>query len=352
MKIGLFYIRRDRTMSNNFYMPAEWEQHERTLMEWPVKSAMVFPKNHQVVIQGYADVANAIVEFEPVTLLVNKDTYEEAKKLCNSKVELLLIEHNDAWCRDNGPTFVWNQEKERKGIDWIFNAWGERFHPYDLDQKVASDILGHFQIETIKADFVLEGGSIHVDGEGTLLTTKECLLNENRNPSLSQEELELKLKNYLGISQIIWLNRGLSGDETDGHVDNVACFAKPGVIVIQACHDSKNSNYEFSQENLEILRNSRDAKGRKLEIIELPQPPERMYEGVPLTLSYLNYYLVNGGLILPVFGGDASECDKKAVQILQEVYPDRKIVTVDGMALITEGGNVHCITQQMPKGSK
>jgi agmatine deiminase len=335
----------------NYQMPGEWEIHERTIMEWPVKDALVFPENYQEVAKSYAEVANAIAEFEPVTLLVHEHTFEEAKHVCNKNVELLILPHNDAWCRDNGPTFVWNKEKELAGIDWMFNAWGERFKPYDLDNQVAAKILKKLNIPYVSADFVLEGGSIHVDGEGTLLTTKECLLNSNRNPLLSQTDIEARLINYLGIQTVIWLNRGLFGDETDGHVDNVACFVKPGVVLIQACHDPSNPNYDYSQENLNILKEAKDAKGRSLQIVELPQPPRRYYEGVELTLSYLNYYLVNGGLILPIFGKDAANCDQEVIRILTELYPERKIVTVDGMGLIKEGGNVHCITQQMPKGN-
>lgn len=332
-------------------MPAEWEKHERTFIEWPVKESLVWPDNHEEVIKGYANVINAIAEFEKVILLVNEDTYEEAKSRCKENVEFLTIPHNDAWCRDNGPTFVWDECKNLAAINWNFNAWGERFTPYDLDNQVASKIIDHVKVKGFDADIVLEGGSIHVDGEGTLLTTKECLLNKNRNPNLSMAQIEEQLKSYLGIKKIIWLNQGLYGDETDGHVDNVACFAKPGVVLLQTCKDSLDPNYKISEENLEILRNATDARGRKITIIEIPQPPARYYKEVRLTLSYLNFYIVNQGIILPIFGQEAKETDKLAIEILSKVFPDRKIVTVDGMSLIKEGGNVHCITQQMPAGN-
>lgn len=334
----------------NYFMPAEWEQHERTLMEWPVKDSLVWPENYEEVCKGYAEVANAIVEFEPLTLIVNDDTLEEAKALCSNKVEFLVIGHNDAWCRDNGPTFLWNKEKKLSAVNWKFNAWGERFIPYDLDNEVAPKVLEHYQVPYLNAPIVLEGGSIHVDGEGTLLTTEECLLNKNRNPHLSKEEIEEEVKRHINVSKTIWLRQGLVGDETDGHIDNVACFAKPGVIIIQTCHDPEDPNYERTQENLKILHKTADACGRTLEIIEIPGPPIRYYNDIRLTLSYLNFYFVNQGIILPVFGEDAKEADQKAEEILQKVFPDRKIVTVDGMALIKEGGNVHCITQQMPAG--
>lgn len=337
--------------NKNYCMPAEWETHERTFIEWPVKESLVWPDNHEEVIKGYANVINAIADFEKVTLLVNEDTYEEAKSRCKENVELLTIPHNDAWCRDNGPTFIWDKCKNLAAMNWNFNAWGERFTPYDLDNQVAREIIDHVKVKGFDADIVLEGGSIHVDGEGTLLTTKECLLNKNRNPNLSMAQIEEQLKYYLGIKKIIWLNQGLYGDETDGHVDNVACFAKPGVILLQTCKDPKDPNYKISEENLEILRNAADANGRKITIIEMPQPPARYYKEVRLTLSYLNFYMVNQGIILPIFGEDAKESDQLAKEILNEVFPSRKIVTVDGMSLIKEGGNVHCITQQMPAGN-
>ncbi|MDF2942481.1 MAG: aguA [Herbinix sp.] len=336
---------------NNYVMPAEWEEHERTLMEWPVKASLVWPVNYKEVCQGYANVAKAIAEFETVTMIVNEDTAQEAKVLCGDQVELLLIPHNDAWCRDNGPTFLSNKEKQRSAVNWKFNAWGEKYLPYDLDNEVAPKVLEHFHIPFLNAPIVLEGGSIHVDGEGTLLTTQECLLNKNRNPHLTKTEIEDEVKQHINVSKIIWLKQGLFGDETDGHIDNVACFAKPGVILIQTCYDPEDPNYEITKDNLDILRNSVDANGRRIEIVEIPQPPVCYYNDERLTLSYLNFYFVNHGIILPVFGGAAAKTDKKAEEILQKVFPDRKIVAVDGMPLIKEGGNIHCITQQMPAGT-
>ncbi|MNZ81985.1 Agmatine deiminase [compost metagenome] len=194
----------------------------------------------------------------------------------------------------------------------------------------------------------MEGGSIHTDGEGTLITTEECLLNTNRNPELKREDIEEYVRNYTGTETIIWLKRGLSGDETDGHVDNIACFAAPGKVIIQVCEDPQDENFEITQENLRILENAIDAKGRKLEIIKIQQPPRVDHDGSRLTLSYLNFYFVNGGIILPVFGGTAVETDKLAEEVLAGLFPERKIRTVNGMAVITEGGNVHCTTQQMP----
>ncbi len=335
-------------INTDFFMPPEWVPHERTLMEWPVQSSMIWPDNYNEVCLGYAETAKAIARFEKVTMIVGEDTADQAQQLCGEHVEYLTIPHNDAWCRDNGPTFLISQDGRRAAVRWRFNAWGEKYLPYDLDGAVAPKVLEHFKVPFSEPPLVLEGGSIHTDGAGTLLTTKECLLNKNRNPHLSQAQIEDLLRRTLGVSAFIWLSRGLYGDETDGHVDNIACFAAPGVILLQACHDPDDPNFEITRESLGILAHARDAAGRTPKIIELPQPPARFYREVRLTLSYLNFYTVNGGIILPVFGGDAAETDAQALDILRRAFPGRSIVTVDGMPLIKEGGNVHCITQQMP----
>ncbi|MDO3412172.1 agmatine deiminase family protein [Saccharibacillus sp. CPCC 101409] len=335
----------------HYKMPAEWEKHERTLLSWPVQSSMVYPDNYKEVCGGYAELVKAIAEFEPVTLLVNPEDEESLRPIfAGHPVELLPIPHNDAWLRDNGPTIVVNGQGERAGINWGFNAWGGKYSPWDLDDAVAPAVLKHLNLRQFDAPLVLEGGSIHVDGEGTLLTTEECLLNENRNPSLSREEIEEHVKNFTNVDKIIWLNRGLAGDETDGHVDNAACFAAPGKVIIQVCDDPADDNYAITQENLRILEEAADAQGRKLEIIPIQQPPHAQYEDSRLTLSYLNFYFVNGGIILPIFGGEAAETDRLAEESLQRVFPDRRIRTIDGMAVIREGGNVHCTTQQIPSG--
>ncbi len=333
----------------NYTMPPEWGKHERTFISWPVQDSMCFPDNHESVCQGYAEIITAIAEFEPITVVVNPDELEQVERLVSGpNITLLPIEHSDAWLRDNGPTFVVNDEGALAGVNWSFNAWGGKYSPWDLDDKVAPQILEHLQVTRFDAPLVMEGGSIHTDGEGTLITTEECLLNTNRNPDLGRGDIEDYVRKYTGTESIIWLKRGLSGDETDGHVDNIACFAAPGKVIIQVCEDPQDENYEITQENLRILENARDAKGRELEIIKIQQPPRVDHDGSRLTLSYLNFYFVNGGIILPVFGGTAAETDKLAEEVLAGLFPERRIRTVNGMAVITEGGNVHCTTQQMP----
>ena len=332
----------------NYRMPPEWMMHERTFVAWPVADSMCYRENYESTCRGYAEIIKGIAEFEPVTVLINEGDREKAARLISHKnAELLVLEHNDAWIRDNGPTFIINSEGQIGGVDWQFNAWGEKYPEWELDNQVSSEILKQFSIPMFKAPLVMEGGSIHVDGEGTLLTTEECLLNPNRNPDLTREEIEQYLKAYLNVQRVIWLKKGLSGDETDGHVDNMACFAAPGKVIMQVCRDQDDENYEITRQNIEILNHSRDARGRKLEIIPIEQPPRVFYQGKRLTLSYLNFYFVNGGIVLPVFGEETT--DQKAIQTLQTLFPARLIRPVDGMAIVREGGNVHCITQQMPR---
>jgi len=334
----------------HYRMPAEWDTHERTFMSWPVQASMVYPEDHEAVCSGYAQVVKAIAEFEPVTVLVNPGDLERVRSYFGEpNIDFAEIPHNDAWLRDNGPTFVVGEDGELAGVNWRFNAWGGKYSPWDLDDEVAPQVLDRVGVRRFDAPLVMEGGSIHVDGEGTLLTTEECLLNPNRNPELSRAQIEEYVKQYVNVDTIIWLRKGLCGDETDGHVDNVACFAAPGKIILQVCDDPEDDNYAASQENLRILSEATDAKGRSFEVIRIPQPPLLMHEESRLTLSYLNFYFVNGGIVLPVFGGAAEETDREAARILQETFPDRRIRTVDGMAIIKEGGNVHCTTQQMPQ---
>lgn len=329
-----------------FKMPPEWAGHQRTFMEWPVKEAE-WPEPFEAVLPAFAAVVKAIARFEPVTVLANPHLTQEAARFCGPNIQILPMEHNDSWMRDNGPTFLINKLGELAGVNWIFSAWGGKF-PFKLDNLVAPKLLEYYQMPCFNAPLVMEGGSFHVDGEGALLTTAECLLNSNRNPHLKLEEIEAYLKKYLNITKTIWLNHGWIGDDTDGHVDNIACFAKPGIIITQVCNDPGDPNYEISQENLEILKTATDAKGRSFKIIEIEQPPAAYYAGLRLTLSYLNFYFVNAGIILPIFGNEAS--DRAAFAILKKIFPERKIVTIDGLTIARGGGNVHCLTQQMPAG--
>ena len=330
----------------SFTMPPEWAPHSRTLMAWPVKEAL-WPEPFADILPAYAAIVKTVARFEPVTLVVKPELLDQAGSFCGSNIELLALEHNDSWMRDNGPTIIRNDYGELAGINWIFNAWGGKF-PCGLDNQVASRVLSHLKISCLDLPLVMEGGSIHVDGVGTLLTTEECLLNPNRNRKLTREEIEAALRRYLNVTKIIWLKRGWDGDDTDGHVDNVACFARPGVILTQVCLDPDDPNYAITQENLAILRSTTDAQGRHFEVITVNQPPAQFYQEVRLTLSYINFYFVNGGIVMPVFGGSAAATDARALTILKQVFPEREIATVEGVTIARGGGNVHCLTQQVP----
>lgn len=332
-----------------YKMPPEWEKHQRSFVSWPVKESVCYPENYETICEGYREIIEAIACYEPVSVIINKEDEAVCRKLfTNPNITVLPITHNDAWIRDNGPTFVRDSLGKLAGINWIFNAWGEKYPKWEEDNLVASQILDHYKVNCINVPIIMEGGSFHTDGDGTLLTTEECLLNQNRNKTLTKKEIEESLQKYLGIKKVIWLKQGLSGDETDGHVDNVACFARPGEIIMQVCDDRGDENYEITKINLDIINKETDAMGRKIKVIPIKQPPKREYDSNRLTLSYLNFYFVNGGIVLPVFGDDAKETDIMAEEVLKKVFPDRKITKTDGMKVVTEGGNVHCTTQQMP----
>lgn len=328
--------------------PAEWEPHSRTLISWPVADALVWPENLDDVRAGYAAVVRAVGEFEPVLLLVNSGDLPLARDLCGSGVEYVEIPHDDAWLRDNGPTFVREPSGALRGVSWRFNAWGGKW-PHQRDAQAAAAICEYLRIPCQGADIVLEGGSIHGDGQGTVLTTAQCLLHPTRNPGLQGEDLETALARHIGARRVIWLPDGLEGDHTDGHVDNVACFAAPGVVLMQTCDDPGDANSVGTRRNRAALADARDAAGRRPQVAEIVQPPRREHHGDRLALSYLNFYLVNGGVIAPVFGGDAAGRDDAALGTLREMFPGRRVIPVDGMPLVREGGNVHCITQQVPQ---
>ncbi|TCL70053.1 agmatine deiminase [Hydrogenispora ethanolica] len=331
----------------NFRMPAEWTRHACTFMEWPVNQS-IWPEHIELARRAYAAAAKAIAVFEPVFMLARPEELDRAAQYCGPTVRPLAIPHDDSWMRDNGPTFVVDDRNRLAGINWRFNAWGGKTGAWDDDDRVAPTLLQRLGIPCFNAPMVLEGGSIHVDGEGTLLVTAECLLNRNRNPHLTKAEIAALLGKYLNIQKVIWLKRGLAGDETDGHVDNVACFARPGAVLIQSCDDPADPNFAIYRENRRILAAETDARGRNLTVIPIGQPPPTYSQSKRLPMSYINFYLVNGGLIFPVFGGPCRESDEQARLTLEQAFPGRKVVGVDGMTIIKGGGNIHCITQQMP----
>ena len=320
-------------------MPAEWAPHERTIMCWPARETM-WQEHFAAAEAAHAEVANAVAAFEPVLMAADPKYAAQARRLCAGDVEVVEIPIDDSWARDSGPIFV-TGDGERAGVQFGFNAWGEKFTPYDDDAVFATRVLETLGEERRDAThFILEGGSIAVDGAGTLITTEQCLFEPHRNPRLSREEIEAELRTHLGAERVIWLGRGLvEDDDTDGHVDNICAFVAPGKVVLQTVTDEANPNYEHCQENLRRLCDA------GLQVVELPWLPYVEGEQPAVVVPYVNYYVCNGGLIVPTRG---EETDAEALALLASLYPGREAVAVAGETLALGGGGVHCITQQVP----
>ena len=355
--------------ADGFRMPAEFEPHTQTWMLWPERRDN-WRLGAKPAQRAWVQVATAISEFEPVTVGANHDQYENARYMLPSGVRVVELPSNDAWIRDCGPTFVVNDEGEVRLVDWEFNAWGGLYDglyfPWDKDQMVPRKIAELERVGRYRAPLVLEGGSFHVDGEGTVITTEECLLSRGRNPQLSRDEIEAHLRDYLNVDKVIWLPHGIDPDETNGHVDDVACFVAPGAVLAGVTDDESDWRFEPLQENLQVLTETTDARGRRLRVQTLPMPaitaftaeeasgvdsaegsiPRRA--GDKTAASYLNFLIVNGGVIMPIFDDPN---DIVAGARLAAVFPDRRVVTVPGREILLGGGNVHCITQQQPAGS-
>lgn len=353
---------------DGYRMPAEFEPHDGCWMIWPERSDN-WRYGAKPAQKAFAEVAKAIAEFEPVTMVVNRGQYDTARHMLPDYIRVVEMATDDSWMRDVGPTFVKNDETgEVRGIDWTFNSWGGLvdglYFPWDNDDHVAQKVCDIEGIDRYRLNnFVLEGGSIHVDGEGTLIVTEECLLSEGRNPSLSKQQIEEILGDYLNVEKIIWLKRGIYLDETNGHVDNICNFVRPGEVVLAWTDDEADPQYEISKECYEILSNETDAKGRKFNIHKLYVPSPVLItkeesegvdsvdgtlprmEGDRLAASYANYYTANGGVVIPLFNDPN---DEKALALFRELYPERKVVGVYAREILLGGGNIHCITQQQP----
>ena len=334
----------DRTAA--WRMPAEWEPHARCWMAWPSRPE-TWQNGLDSAREALALVVLAIAAHEPVSLVARAEDVEEARRLTRGIAEIVEGELDDGWTRDTGPTFLVDGAGGLAGVDWGFNAWGLAFEGFARDAKLARFILEHAGARRIVGPQILEGGSIHVDGQGTLLTTAQCLLDPNRNPHLTKSDMELHLGAMLGVGRVIWLPRGLSNDETLGHVDNLCCFAEPGHVLLASTADPADPDFAVSAEARAVLEASRDARGRVFRITDLPLPPRRLdHKGRVMPRSYVNFYLANGAVIMPGFdtAGDAV-----AARILAAAFPGREVVMVPGDGISDGGGNIHCITQQQPK---
>lgn len=358
--------------ADGFYMPGEFEPHWGCIMIWPERPGS-WPFGAKEARKAFTEIAESIAESEHVIMLTGADGMESARQMLSSRIEIIEMESDDAWARDVAPTFVVDGARRVRGIDWQFNAWGGLidglYEDWELDDLVAGNVLEHFGYSVYDArPFVLEGGSIHSDGEGTILVTKRCLLSQGRNPSLTKTQIEEQLKTYLGAEKIIWLPYGIYQDETNEHVDNVCAFVRPGEVILAWTEDENDPQYEMSLADLQLLQQETDAKGRHFIIHKLPIPKkpvcireeelsgfsfepgeDRREAGERLAASYVNFYISNGGVIVPQFG---DKHDKDAVRILGECFPERKIYPVYARDIIVGGGNIHCITQQIPEGER
>jgi agmatine deiminase len=293
------------------------------------------------------EVARAVARFEPVTMTANAEDERAVRRALAGvpNMDVLLVPSDDSWTRDTAPTFVVDGRGGLGGVDWRFNAYGGIYEEYGRTRNMARRILDLLGARRFAAPLVLEGGGVHVDGEGTVLTTTEVVLDDKRNPGLSRAEAERSLCDYLGAERVIWLTGALDHDNTGGHVDNLACFARPGVVIAASEVDPQDSQYEALQENLRRLRDARDARGRRLEVVELPQPRERTRGGAAYSPSYVNFYLADGAVIAPVFDDPN---DEPALETLARLFPQRTVVPVRSWVLARSDGGVHCITQQQP----
>ena len=354
---------------DGYRMPGEFEPHSGCWMLWPERPDN-WRQGAKPAQAAYAAVASAIAASEPVTVAVSAGQYGHARSVLPPAVRVVEMSSDDAWMRDVGPTFVVNDRGGVRGVDWTFNAWGGLngglYRPWDRDDAVAQKVLEIEGRDRYRAPFILEGGAIHVDGQGTLITTEECLLNPNRNPQLSRAELERLLGRYLGIDTVIWLGRGVIDDETSGHVDNLCCFVRPGVVALTWTRNRRDPQYEVSRDAYERLAEARDARGRRFEIHKLEQPgPLRMtrreaegvdasrefmarHAGMRLAGSYVNFYIANRRVVVPLLD---PRRDGAALRQLAGLFPRHEVVGVPAREILLGGGNIHCITQQVPRGA-
>ena len=355
--------------ADGFRMPGEFEEHRGTYLIWPERPDN-WRNGAKPAQEVFATVAGTIGKYEPVTVCVSKEQYSNARNMLAEYVKVVEMSNDDSWIRDCGATFVINDNGEVRAVDWAFNAWGGLvdglYFPWDQDDKIAQKMAELEGVDRYRLDdFVLEGGSIHVDGEGTVMVTEECLLSEGRNPGMTKEEIGNKLCEYLNCEKVLWIPEGIYNDETNGHVDNMCNFVKPGVVLLAWTDDENDPQYERSMKAYNYLASETDAKGRKLEIHKMYTPKPILIsreesmgvdavdgtlpreEGDRLAASYVNYYTGNGFIALPVFNDPN---DIKAIKTLEKLYPDRVIEPIYAREILLGGGNIHCITQQVPKG--
>lgn len=359
-------IRGSTPKQDGFYMPGEFTPQEKVWMIWPERTDN-WRLGAKPAQEAYAEVARAISEFTQVTMLVSYSQYENCRVRLPENIRVIEMSSNDAWCRDCGPSFLVNDKGEKRACDWTFNAWGGLidglYFPWDADDRIAGKICEIENVDRYRIDgFILEGGAFHVDGEGTVLTTEMCLLNKDRNNHLTKEEIEKTLCEYLNCDKVLWVKDGIDPGETNGHIDDVACFVKPGEVACIYTDDPKHPFYKQAQAAYKYLSGATDARGRKLKVHKLCLTKKPVYmqgsdtidhgqgtiprrDGELCIASYLNFLITNGGIIAPQYD---DENDRLALEQLREIFPEYKVVGVHTREIVYGGGNIHCITQQQP----
>lgn len=344
------WAKKQKISNLGYRMPAEWEKHESTWLAWPYDKT-TFPKIEKAE-KIYIKIIGTLFEGEKINLLVKDGAMKaKVKKLLNrkgielKKINFKVFDYADVWIRDYGPIFLVNKKGGRLAmVHWIFNAWGEKYEELKKDTQIPELINKEMKLMCFNPGIVLEGGSIEVNGKGTLLTTKQCLLNKNRNPGLNKKAIEKYLKEYLGVKNIIWLKNGIVGDDTDGHIDDIARFVNPTTVLCSYEENKEDENYPVLKENYEILKKLKDQDGKRLNVIKLPMPGF-LGNKQRLPASYANFYIANKTVFVPIFG---QKNDKKALNIIQEVFPNKKAVGINCTKLVEGLGAIHCITQQQP----
>jgi agmatine deiminase len=337
-----------------YHFPAEFAPQTATWLSWPHKEAS-WPEKIHTIFPYYAQFIKELAKGQKVNINVNDEAMKNFAlgHLQNAAVDLTKVEFffhptNDAWCRDHGPAFLINLEaKENKKVivDWGYNAWGNKYPPFDLDDNIPTLIGKHYNIPVYYPGIVMEGGSVEFNGKGTILTSTACLLNENRNPHLNQQQIEEYLYNYYGAEQVLWVNDGIVGDDTDGHIDDTVRFVNEDTVLTVIEENKQDENYELLQHNLKQLQQMRLLNGKQLNIAELPMPDAVAYDGQRLPASYANFYIANHAVIVPVFN---CAKDDKALQIIQSCFPTRNVIGIDSTEIIWGLGSFHCMSQQEP----
>jgi agmatine deiminase len=335
-----------------YHFPAEFAKHSATWLSWPHKEAS-WPGKIDTIYPVYAEFIKRVAEGEKVNINVLNEAmkqkawgYLQKAGADLSQVEFFFHPTNDAWCRDHGPAFLINpKEKKKMIVDWGYNAWGGKYPPFDLDDVIPTLIATHYNIPVVHPGIVMEGGSVEFNGRGTLLTTKACLLNPNRNPHLNQAQIEKYLINYYGVNHILWLGDGIVGDDTDGHIDDLTRFVNEDTVVTIVESNKQDDNYDLLQENLKELKKLRLENGKQMNIVELPMPAAVVYEDMRLPASYANFYISNRYVVVPTF---RDKNDDRALDILQQCFSDRKVLGLDSTDIIWGLGSFHCLSQQEP----